>query len=360
MPTIRMGNINRVTPKGPGGPVYYYHRKTGRRLPDDPKSPAFRDAWEREEGRLVKGDAPVAGTLAGLIQAYRKSVEFNAKAQRTRADYQQVFDWLAPIGDRAVVEFTPPFVFALRDKAFRKRKRDFANKMLAVVSLLFNWGRPRGITTTNPAEAVPKLPRPKGMPQMHRPWKDGELQAMIARAPEGIAAAIALGGYAALRRQDVLVAAWSAYDGTEIHARQLKTGDPVWIKASSKLRAILDATKRRSTQIVVGHRGQPYTADGFDTMFQRLRDLLESEGRVEPGLTFHGLRHTTAVNLYDAGADKGDIMAVTGHRSEAALDLYLRGIDRRRKAARAIDVAEQNAPDPAKRPAKSGGRNRAK
>lgn len=360
MPVIRLRNVNRVTPKGPGGPVYHYHRKTGERLPDDPNSVAFRAAWEREERKIEAGEAAIQGTLGDLITRYRRSIEFTEKAPRTRSDYQQVFDWLEPTAGRAVAEFTAPFVFAVRDRAFKQRKRDFANKMLAVLSLLFNWGQPRGLTSSNPAAAVPKIRRPKTAPQMHRPWKPEELEAMLQAASPGLAAAIALGGFAGLRRQDVVAVPWSAYDGKEVHARQLKTGDPVWIKANSRLREILDRTPKVSTQIVAGDRGQPYTLDGFDTMFQRLRDKLEAAGKVEPGLTFHGLRHTTAVNLYDAGADKGDIMAVTGHRSESSLDTYLRGIDRRRKAARAIDVAEQTTLKSAKRGAKSRDRKRAK
>ena len=76
-----------------------------------------------------------------------------------------------------------------------------------------------------------------------------------------------------------------------------------------RLKEILDATPRTSETIVTGARGRPLTVEGFKTVFFRLRDRLQAEGRIRPGLTFHGVRHTAALpqvrrgTLHTRGSD---------------------------------------------------------
>ena len=78
------------------------------------------------------------------------------------------------------------------------------------------------------------------------------------------------------------------------------------------------------------------TVEGFKTVFFRLRDRLQAEGRIRPGLTFHGVRHTAATILADVGCDEPDIMAITGHKSTAALRKYIEQADRKARAEKAI------------------------
>jgi len=103
-----------------------------------------------------------------------------------------------------------------------------------------------------------------------------------------------------------------------------------------RLKEILDATPRTSETIVTGARGRPLTVEGFKTVFFRLRDRLQAEGRIRPGLTFHGVRHTAATILADVGCDEPDIMAITGHKSTAALRKYIEQADRKARAEKAI------------------------
>ncbi|MFD0388263.1 tyrosine-type recombinase/integrase [Tistrella bauzanensis] len=105
-----------------------------------------------------------------------------------------------------------------------------------------------------------------------------------------------------------------------------------------QVKEILDVTPRTSDTIVTGMRGKPLTVEGFKTVFFRLRDKLQAEGKIRPGLTFHGARHTAATMLADVGCDERDIMAVTGHKSTAALRKYIEQADRRRRAEKAIKL----------------------
>lgn len=335
---MRLKNVHTVRTKGT---TYYYHRPTKTRLKAPLGSPEFVQEVERLNAKCAAKPEPVAGTLGSLITLYRGSPEYRELANLTKRDYNRIFDWLVPISGRPLVDITSPFVIKLRDKADQQKKFRFANYVVAVLSLLFNWGKPRGYIDGNPAGEVGKIKRPRGMVKRNRAWKPEELATVMAEMPAELRVAIALGAYAAIREGDVVRLPWSAYDGSALEYRQGKTGETVWIPVHRELRAALDATPRRSPVIVVGERGAPFTEDGFRARFFRVIRSLTAEGRVAPGLTFHGLRHTAATALADAGCSTRDIMAVTGHKTEVQPATYTATADRKRRFSAAIQRLEE-------------------
>lgn len=149
-----------------------------------------------------------------------------------------------------------------------------------------------------------------------------------------------MGAYARIRQGDVLTLPWSAYDGDVIAARASKTNEPIWVPAHSELRKLLSAAPRKSPIIVVGVRGHPFTSNDFRTRFFRVIRPLEMSGKIGKGLTFHGLRHTAATALADAGCDTRDIMSITGHKTEAMVARYTQSADQKRRARSAIAKLE--------------------
>ncbi len=59
--------------------------------------------------------------------------------------------------------------------------------------------------------------------------------------------------------------------------------------------------------LLASSKGTPWTYDGFASAWQRLRLKLEKAGKVAPGLTPKGLRHTVATWLREAGQDESEI-----------------------------------------------------
>jgi integrase len=117
------------------------------------------------------------------------------------------------------------------------------------------------------------------------------------------------------------------------------------LPAHRALRDLLDATPHVSPIVMVGARGRPYTVNGFQRRFFGLVRRLTDAGLVESGLSFHGLRHTVATMLADAGCDASTIAAVLGQRTTAMAEHYSRTADRRRRAnegIKALEIAEQN------------------
>jgi integrase len=335
---VRVKGVKRVRAKGR---IYYYDRQTGKRITSAYGSPEF---FEEISGLRSTADArkSLPGTIGALIEAYRASPEFIGLAPRTRADYQKVFDYLHAIESLPLIQIDEAAVMKFRDRAFAQRKRRFANYVVQVIRLLFGWGKARGFVQ-RPLGELALIRRPRSTPKANRAWTPDECAAVLGAATGGIRVGIALGMFGALREGDVVRFPWSGYDGSAIQWMQGKTGDEVWLPAHRELRAILDeANKARSAvTVVVNHIGVPYTGNGFRALFFRLIRRLGAEGKVGPGLTFHGLRHTAGKLLDEAGCDTRTIAAVLGQRSEVMARPYSNEGDRRRRVVVAIKKLER-------------------
>jgi integrase len=333
---VRLRGIKKARAKGR---VYYYHRGTGTRLPDDPRSAAFIEAVARLEAAPRTASAAKAGTLGALIAAYRTSPECRRLADRTRHDYELVFNYLKPLDGMPLLQLDSAAVIGIRDKAFEQKKRRFANHVLQVLGTILNWGRPRKLApATNPAIGIPKLPRPRDLPPANRDWSDEETDAVLGAANGGLKVAVSLAIYAGMRGGDIARVTWSAYNGTVLEWKQGKTGAEVWLPCLPELKRILEAAPRTATTIATQRNGRPMTEAGLRKAFRTLILRLMRQGSVAPGLTLHGRRHTLANQLTDRGADPRMVQAVLGHKSMAASLHYSNRADRRRAATAAVHL----------------------
>lgn len=344
---VRVKGIKRYRVKGVW---YYYHRATGTRLRSPPNSAAFIAEVKRLDENLVPVSPEdkfsprtkyVSGTWGALVAAYRASPEFTQLAPRTRTDYDKVLDWLARVDDMPLSAITSAACLEFRDEAFRQHKRRFANYCVHMLSVVLGWGKPRGHVAQNAAAGIDKIARPKNAPEPHRPWTREECAAVLSAATGPLKVAIALGMFAGLRRGDVVRVTWNAYDGQNIEFRQGKTGDSVWLPATSSLQAILDTTPRVAVTIIAGANGRPWAEATLSSNFRDLIVKLEGEGRVAPGVTFHGLRNTIAAAIADGEGDVLAIQAALGHRTAQQSLHYARGHSRRRAATAAIRILDR-------------------
>src|SRR4029077_6432283 len=182
----------------PNGKRYVYHRKTGTRIKAAIGTPEFKQEVNRLNGRPAEAARP--GTLAALFQAYQLSPEFTELAPRTRTDYRKVVDYLRRGAEQQLLgKLTAATVLAIRDAAFRAKKRHFANYCVTVLRLVLKWGMARDLIGLNPAVQVPKLRRPASTPRANRPWSPAERREVIAAAGGGVKVTIALGMYCGMR-----------------------------------------------------------------------------------------------------------------------------------------------------------------
>jgi integrase len=343
---LRLKGVKTVRAKGR---VYHYHRASGTRLMAEPGTPAFAAEFEAAERRHASGADKTAsepGTWGRLVEDFRKSPEWQRLAPRTRADYQDVLDYLQRMADVALEDIDGRSILRLRDSTFAKKKRCFTNRMTAVISRIWNWGRPRHGLAANPVDLKEaKVERPTDARTVNRPWTDGELETVLAAASPVLRLVIALGAYTGLREGDALRLPWSAYDGRTIDVRQGKTGGELLVKVHRRLKRLLEAAAKakKGTVIAVNSRGRTYTEDGFRASFFKLLRTLREEGKVGAGLTFHGLRHGLGTRLAEAGASENSIMAVLGHATSKMATHYTQKANRRRLAAEGIALLEGRA-----------------
>ncbi|MFX4223584.1 MAG: tyrosine-type recombinase/integrase [Thalassobaculum sp.] len=379
---------------------YWYHRKTGQRV----------DAWidqatgekvtaeygtaaflarKEQLDRIAAGEigaqarpAHVAdrppGSFGHLIRAYRASTEFQDKAPRTRRDYGRILEYLDIVGHLSVGEIDGPFIAQIREKAVTKHGRRFANYVLTICSVLFTFGIDQGLAQTNPAAGVKRVRRPRDARVVNRVWKPYEFEAVLAAAKAdgdpGMVAALGLARYAALREGDVIVLARSARQGGWLTWRQGKTGEEHAVPERAVLTEILDwaqaAIDERSdrrkrkpgrvaaaTTIVVGKRGRPYASeDGFRANFFKLIRTLTKAGKVEPGLTFHGLRSTAGTEAVEATGTREAARNLLGQTNLASTKSYVQ-IENRDAVGNVIRILERAGNDSAKPSRRASGQS---
>jgi integrase len=264
---------------------------------------------------------------------------------RTRKDYEKIFLFLRPGAERKLLlNFRVRDALEIRNATEKKHKTHFANYCITVLRLVLNWAKLYGYVKVNPlADLRLKLKRPHGMPKANRRWAAYECDEVLQAATGGIKVAIGLGMFLGMREGDALRATRLHYDGQRMTWVQGKTGAPIRLPVASRFKAILDeALEARSPdnvehlQLVLNSRGKPYTNDGFRTMLWKLIHKLEVAGKVMPGLTFHGLRHTAATTLAELGAPPHEIAALLGHRTLIMAAHYSAEADREKLGEAAI------------------------
>ncbi|WEK50371.1 MAG: tyrosine-type recombinase/integrase [Candidatus Kaistia colombiensis] len=309
---------------------YYYHRKSGTRLLAAPGTAEFLEEYKRAEDGLEPALEPRKGTLGQLMKAYRASHYFTDLRSRTRADYDKVINFLSDMDGLPLTDIDGPFVVRMRDKIYAKRKRRFANYCLAVLSIMLEYGVERGDVKVNAVKGVKKVRKRADAPKVNRAWTLEEREAVMAAAPPQLLLPTAISRWTGLRQGDILKMPRTVYDGASIRLVTSKAGIAVSIPVAAPLKAIIDATlaaagesdKPTTITLCANSRGKPWTESGFRASFFKMIGELEASGRVDEGLTFHGLRHSVATELREAGFDTRTIADMLGQKTTSMAEHY--------------------------------------
>lgn len=329
------------------GRWYCYHRATKKRI----KAQYGTADFHLEVAAISCERSPclvkVPGTWGALVADYRASHVFKNLAVRTQSDYQAVFDYLSPLDTTPVARFTTGTIVKLRDKALSEKKRRFANYVVAVLSLVFEYGREREMVAVNPVKGVVRMVRrPKGMTDANRPWTSDERDAVLAEAPPHLKVPIALAMFVGLREADALKIGRERYDGRNISTTTSKAGTFIWWRCPMALKAILDealigSPPRRHANISFTSRGEPWTSSGFRASWRTFRQRLEKDQKIGMGLTIHGLRHTVATTLREEGFEPRMIADALGQKTVAMAEHYSKNADLKKKMEGVADAIDR-------------------
>ena len=308
------------------GKVYYYYRRAGKRIPikNEFGTAAFLREVAEIEKKFMKSNGNAHGTLGFLIDSYKASQNFIELRTATRLSYERAFSVLKPFSSAEIKDFKRSTIIELRDRVLLpKHKLWMANYAITVLSVLFRFGHDLGLVENNPLrERVRKL-RNRDRILANRPWTAEERKIVLESAPSNLRLALALAMCTGLRKTDVLSITMSSIAGDVISIRTSKRGVPVRLPLHPVLKDALACRPNvDAVQIALRADGKPWNAKGFDSAWHRLKTDLESAGKIESGLTIHGLRHTLGTLLKEAGAHDGEIADVLGQKSTAMARHY--------------------------------------
>ena len=121
-----------------------------------------------------------------------------------------------------------------------------------------------------------------------------------------------------------------------INVRQQKTGTRLWLPIHPDLKAIMDATPSDHLTFLVSELGKPYKSAG--SFGQRMKLWAREAGLI--GCPLHGLRKVSLRRLAEAGCSAPEIMAISGHKSLAEVERYIKSAEQTVMADRAIARTE--------------------
>lgn len=298
-----------------------YHRATGKPIKAPYGTAEFAAEVAELNGLVSKKEPPRNGTLRGVMDEYKTTPAFADLAMATRAGYERYFEIAKPLHDVPIQSIDSAGLSVIRDKVAMKRGRRTANYMLSVLSVLFGFAIERKYVTQNPAFVVKRAKRDKTKPKANRPWSLEERKAVLAEAPSHLKVPLALAMFTGVRKRDALTLRKDAIRGGAIATS--KTGEEIFIRIHPELAEILaGAPPHAAPTTAATSRGTPWTETGFNSVWDKFKDKLEAEGRVWPGLTIHGLRHTLGGHLADAGCDLDTIRRVLGQKTLTMAQLY--------------------------------------
>lgn len=320
-----------------GGKRYAYHRPTKTPLKAPYGTPQFFAELAEIERKYQerRGQAATAkpGTWGALVVQYKEH-RLPQLARRTQADYHKFLDWLSPLDGMPLSDWSRGFAIKLRDKAFKQHGRRFANYVISVVQAVFSWGLERDYVTKHPVQNVKAIERPKDMKRANRPWARSEWDVVIAEAPKHLLAPILLCGVLGWREGEAVNRPRNDYDrdSKRIKRTSAKSGKVVKTPVPKIVSDVLDDLfPHDAVTLLVNSRGASWTENGFRSSVFKFLGRLEGEGKVEPGLTIHGLRHTCGTLLRELGFDKDTIADMLGQEDAGMAEWYARDADLERK-----------------------------
>lgn len=320
----------------------YFRRKGSAlvALPGDPLSLEWKAAY------LAARDGPstaskrtraTAGSASALLaEFYASDYWLNTLKPVTQANYRNIYGrWEARYGDKRVAALTRKDVQTML--AARAATPGAARNFLKRMRTLFDFAVDREWRADNPFRTVKLKPLAT---EGWAPWSEADIEQFKAHHPSGTRErrAMALLLYTTQRRSDVHRMGPQHRQGDCIAISQVKGRKGVaqvqlLIPIHPELKVELDGVPDDAEAFVVTAFGKPFSAAGFSQWFVEQAQAAGLQNR-----TPHGLRKSGARQHAEAGSGAPQIAAMTGHKSLAEVERYIRSAAQPRLAQLAMDT----------------------
>lgn len=313
------------------------------RLPDDPNSQEFKEAYracllgEPISKKKVIG-APTS--TRWLVERYMESAAWrNDLSDATRRQRSNIL--------KHVVTESGDTPFAIvQAKHIRNRMEKMsdkpaqANNYLKTMIGLFSWAVKNDHVKVNPTIDVDRLKvKTKGFPE----WTQEDGEAFRATWPIGTTQRLAfeLLLHSGLRRSDIVTLGRQHLKGNLLSITTQKTGTPITVELPTAVLSMIEATKTGDLHFLVTSFGKPFSIPGFGNWFHA--------ASVKAGVhkNAHGIRKLAATMAANDGATSSELMAQFGWTTSQQADVYTKGADRvrlgisaSRRIARRLEATE--------------------
>jgi integrase len=319
------------------GKARSYFRKDGHPrvpLPGIPGSGEFMEAYHRALENAAPRTSPRAkeGSISALVAAYYASPGFLRLAESTRNNHRNIAERFREMhGDKAVASLRNGHIRALMHEVEKTPAK--ANHLLNVIRHLMRLAVLLGWRGDDPTEGIKKV---RYREQEIHTWNPSEREKFEQRWPVGSRArlAYALLLYTAQRKSDVVRLGPKNIKEGDLNFVQQKTGVELWVPIHPKLKEALCSTEIGCETFLVTDQGKARTADGFSEWF---RDCVKKAG-LPRGCTPHGLRKAACVALAELGCTPHQIMAISGHKTLAEVELYTEEVDKKRLGKETMEL----------------------
>ena len=318
--------------KNRDGSVRYRFRRKGYKsvtIKQNPKSQEFREIY----AELMRDNVKFIGekyTLEWLINKYlyylKSQVKASYAAESTFKQRKYLLNRLIKdYGNRSAFEITPKAIrFIVGQMATTPGA---ANNMLKSIKALYSWTMSTGMMDENPAADIKKIKyKTKGFIS----WKMSELRQFIHEYPLGtqqyLAAMLAL--CTGARRGDLCNLGQKNITNINgikcIEYNSEKTSKPITVPILPELQEAIDAIEIINPNTFLPTiKGKARTKESLGTWFGVSAKKAGLKNR-----TLHGLRKAQGNLLAEMGLSEYEIMAIMGHASPSASEIYTKNANR--------------------------------
>lgn len=322
-----------------GGGFRYYFRRRGQpleRLPDDPTSPEFMEAYKRLKEWMPQSAKSEEGTFAWLCDRYMDTSDFRSKAKATQTARRRIILTMTAeplvrgksgtFGEEKAKLFTSRYIEILRDR--KETNPNAGNERLKVLSQIFKHALTQKLVDANPVRDVRRLTIPRGG---HQTATDEEIAAYFAKHQEGPAhLAMTILTETGVRISDLRLLGRQHLKNGYLTFTTVKTGVLCELTVSAKLMTAIEACRGDMT-FLKSESDQPFRSD--KALSQRVAKWFRQAGI--PTVTAHGVRKWLATRMAENGATEYELMAWFGWRDPKEARPYVTAANRRKLADKA-------------------------
>lgn len=274
----------------------------------------------RQYADLTAGDVPVSN-MGDLIDRYLREVAPHKAESTYRDNLREAKNLKVFFGRMPLTAVKPLHVYQYLEER-GKKARTRANREVSLLGATFRKAVRWGLIEhwQNPCQRIEK-PQEKARTRYIEDW---EFHAFKQHAPILIAAYMDVKYLTGLRQADLLGLRLDQLRDDGIHVTVGKTGKRIIIEWSDTLRAAVAVARRipgrvKGLFLFSNRLGQPYTGDGFRSIWQRAMKSALDKGVLTERFREHDIRAKAA-----SDAAKGQATALLAHLDARTTERHYR------------------------------------